>query len=458
MKKAIRKAAAVLTVLGMTTGMLTGCGGSSTTSQTTAGGAAANKETGAGTEAAADAASSGLAKEIDFLNSKGEIQAALEEMAAAFEAKTGVKVNILACGAGEVPYTKITSMYNSGTAPTMAMLDTTDIVALAEEYAIDLSDQAWIAECESNITQVNGKVYSFPFCIEGRGIIYNKQAIESTLGHAFDPDTINSLESLSALLAELRAAGMENPVVISKEDWSLGAHQLGMIYDTYDGTTAGAAELISKLTDGSLKAIEYDRFNQFADTMDVLLQYNINGKDPLGALYEQDPIYLADGDAAFWLNGCWAWPNLAEAGAEASEEYGFLPWILGNDTTDFANTGIQAAATKQVMIDKKQATAEEQEAARAFLDWIVNDDEGQRMLVEVAAVIPACKNNAYDPLDPLGNDIKQKITAGKTFSSSFIAPGDHWSAVGAEVQKYIAGKQTREQLAENLDAYWQRQK
>ena len=458
MKKAIRKAAAVLTVLGMTTGMLTGCGGSSTTSQTTAGGAAANKETGAGTEAAADAASSGLAKEIDFLNSKGEIQAALEEMAAAFEAKTGVKVNILACGAGEVPYTKITSMYNSGTAPTMAMLDTTDIVALAEEYAIDLSDQAWIAECESNITQVNGKVYSFPFCIEGRGIIYNKQAIESTLGHAFDPDTINSLESLSALLAELRAAGMENPVVISKEDWSLGAHQLGMIYDTYDGTTAGSAELISKLTDGSLKAIEYDRFNQFADTMDVLLQYNINGKDPLGALYEQDPIYLADGDAAFWLNGCWAWPNLAEAGAEASEEYGFLPWILGNDITDFANTGIQAAATKQVMIDKKQATAEEQEAARAFLDWIVNDDEGQRMLVEVAAVIPACKNNAYDPLDPLGNDIKQKITAGKTFGSSFIAPGDHWSAVGAEVQKYIAGKQTREQLAENLDAYWQRQK
>ena len=458
MKKAIRKAAAVLTVLGMTTGMLTGCGGSATTSQTTAGGAAANKETGAGTEAAADAASSGLAKEIDFLNSKGEIQAALEEMAAAFEAKTGVKVNILACGAGEVPYTKITSMYNSGTAPTMAMLDTTDIVALAEEYAIDLSDQAWIAECESNITQVNGKVYSFPFCIEGRGIIYNKQAIESTLGQAFDPDTINSLESLSALLAELRAAGMENPVVISKEDWSLGAHQLGMIYDTYDGTTAGSAELISKLTDGSLKAIEYDRFNQFADTMDVLLQYNINGKDPLGALYEQDPIYLADGDAAFWLNGCWAWPNLAEAGAEASEEYGFLPWILGNDTTDFANNGIQAAATKQVMIDKKQATAEEQEAAKAFLDWIVNDDEGQRMLVEVAAVIPACKNNAYDPLDPLGNDIKQKITAGKTFGSSFIAPGDHWSAVGAEVQKYIAGKQTREQLAENLDAYWQRQK
>lgn len=459
MKKAIWKVTAVLTALGMTTGMLTGCGSSSTVSQTTAGevGTADNKETGAGTAAAAEAAQPGMAREIDLLNSKGEIQAALEEMAAVFEAKTGVKVNILACGTGEVPYTKITSMYNSGTAPTMAMLDTTDIVALAEEYALDLSDQAWIAKCESNVTRVDGKVYSFPFCIEGRGIIYNRQAIESTLGHEFDPDTINSLETLSTLLDGLRAAGMENPVVISKEDWSLGAHQLGIIYDTYDGTTAGSAAIISKLSDGSQKAIDYDRFNQFVDTMDVLLQYNINGKDPLGALYEQDPIYLADGDAAFWLNGSWAWPNIAEVGAQASDGYGFLPWILGNDTTDFANTSMQAAATKQVMIDKKQATAEEQEAAKAFLDWIVNDAEGQRMLVEEAAVIPACKNNVYDPLDPLGNDIKQKISEGKTYGSSFIAPGDHWSAIGAEMQKYIAGKQTREQLAESLDAYWQGQ-
>ena len=31
------------------------------------------------------------------------------------------------------PYTKIVSMYNSGTPPTMAILDTTDVIALAEE-------------------------------------------------------------------------------------------------------------------------------------------------------------------------------------------------------------------------------------------------------------------------------------------------------------------------------------
>lgn len=451
MRKNLKKAAALVLTAAMAAGVLAGCGGSGTSATT------AQTAGGDGGAVAADAGG-GKAQKISFLNSKGEIQAALEDMAAAFEGKTGIQVDILACGAGEVPYTKITSMYNSGTAPTMAMLDTTDIVALAEEYALDLSDQAWIAECEDSVTKVNDKVYSFPFCIEGRGIIYNRAAIEEALGREFDADAVNSLESLQAILEELRAAGMENPVVISKEDWSLGAHQLGFIYDTYDGTTAGADEIIGKLTDGSQKAIDYGRFNQFMDTMDVLLQYNINGKDPLGALYEQDPIYLADGDAAFWLNGCWAWPNLSDSGADAEDGYGFIPWVLGSDASDFANTGIQAAASKQVMIDKKQASPEEQEAAKAFIDWIVNDAEGQRMLVEEAAVIPACKNNAVEPVDPLGKDIKAKMAEGKTFSSSFIAPGDHWSVMGAEMQKYIAGQQTREDVASALDAYWQKQK
>lgn len=451
MRKNLKKAAALVLTAAMAAGVLAGCGGSGTSAT------AAQTAGGDGGAVAADAGG-GKAQKISFLNSKGEIQAALEDMAAAFEGKTGIQVDILACGAGEVPYTKITSMYNSGTAPTMAMLDTTDIVALAEEYALDLSDQAWIAECEDSVTKVNEKVYSFPFCIEGRGIIYNRTAIEEALGREFDADAVNSLESLQAILQELRAAGMENPVVISKEDWYLGAHQLGFIYDTYDGTTAGADEIIGKLTDGSQKAIDYDRFNQFMDTMDVLLQYNINGKDPLGALYEQDPIYLADGDAAFWLNGCWAWPNLSDSGADAEDGYGFIPWVLGSDASDFANTGIQAAASKQVMIDKKQASPEEQEAAKAFIDWIVNDAEGQRMLVEEAAVIPACKNNAVEPVDPLGKDIKTKMAEGKTFSSSFIAPGDHWSVMGAEMQKYIAGQQTREDVASALDAYWQKQK
>lgn len=453
-----KKLLALFTAVVMTTGLVTGCGSSTNDSKNKDN---TNTTTVSVTEAAgntADTETDLSGTKISFLNSKGEIQTALEDMAVAFEKDTGINVEIIACSAGESPYTKITSMYNSGTAPTMAMLDTTDIVALAQEHAIDLSTEKWVGECENQIAKINDKVYSFPFCVEGRGLIYSKKAIEDTLGTTFDPASINSYDSLKKLLADLRAAGMKNPVVISKEDWSLGAHQLGFIYDTYDGTTAGSADLIGQLKAGTLKVGNYERFNQFIDTLDLLLEYNINGADPLGALYEQDPIFLADGDAAIWANGCWAWPNIEEAGASKDDAYGFLPFVLGNDTTDFANNGVQAAATKHVMIDATKATEKEVAAAKEFLNWIVYSDNGQKMLVENAAVIPACKNNAYSALDPLGKDIQTKMSEGKTYASSFVAPSDHWSVLGAVMQKYIARKSMRAELATDIDSYWTSQK
>lgn len=81
--------------------------------------------------------------------------------------------------------------------------------------------------------------------------------------------------------------------------------------------------------------------------------------------------------------------------AGISDEYGFIPYVLGNDTSDFANNGIQASAIKQLMIDAEQSTPEQQEAAKAFVNWLVYSDNGQKMLVEDAAVIPACKNKKH---------------------------------------------------------------
>lgn len=425
MKKVI---SAVLSVV-MSVGLLAGCGGK---------------------------ADSGVS--ISFLNSKGEIQESLEKMASEYSKKTGVNIDIVACGSGESPYTKITSAYNSGNPPTMAMLDTTDVIALAKDKAVDLSNEKWVAELGDNVRKIDGTVYSFPFCVEGRGIIYNGKAIEDTLGRKFDPSSINSYDSLKALLEELRSKGMENPVVISKEDWSLGAHQLQYVYETQDGEDAGAEKMIEDLKNGTVKVEDNDRFKEFVKTLDLLLEYNINKKDPLGAIYEQDPIFLADGEAALWVNGTWAWPNLEEAGANADDNYGFIPYVLGNDTTDFANLGMQACATKQVMIDKVKATDEQIQAAKDFLNYIIYDEDGQKALVEDCALIPVASNNSYELLDPLGRDVKKKMNDGKVYRAAAIVPGDHWSVLGAQMQKYIAKQCTADELAAAIDSYWTSQK
>lgn len=162
---------------------------------------------------------------ITLLNSKAEIQVALEKMGEEFEKKSGVHVEVMPV-TDDSPYTKVVSLYNSGNPPTMSILDTTDVIALAEEKAADLSEEDWTEEAEGYLTEVNGKVYSLPLCIEGRGMIYNKTVIEDALGEEFDPDSITTLENFTALLDRLVDAGIEKPVSMAKEDWSLGAHHL----------------------------------------------------------------------------------------------------------------------------------------------------------------------------------------------------------------------------------------
>lgn len=183
---------------------------------------------------------------ITLLNSKAEIQVALEETAVVFEEKTGIHVEVMPVTDGDSPYTKVVSLYNSGNPPTLSILDTTDVVALAEEKAEDLTDEPWTAEAEDYLTEVNGKVYSFPLCIEGRGLIYHKAVIEEALGETFDPASIRTQDDLTELLDRLVAAGIEKPVSLAKEDWSLGAHQLQYVYETYDGTTEGAQQIIEQ--------------------------------------------------------------------------------------------------------------------------------------------------------------------------------------------------------------------
>ena len=394
---------------------------------------------------------------ITLLNSKAEIQVALEKMAAEFETKSGVHVEVMPVTDGDSPYTKVVSMYNSGNAPTLSILDTTDVIALAEEKAEDLTDEAWTEQAEGYLTEVGGKVYSFPLCIEGRGLIYNKEVIDGALGEEFDPDSITTQEEFVELLDRLVEGGVEKPVSLAKEDWSLGAHHLQYIYETNDGTSEGAQEVIESIKDGKMELDEYERLSEFLDLFDVLKQYNVAKGDPLGADYDEMAIDLVDGKTAIWFNGNWAWPNLEEAGAETEDEYGFLPYFMNNDPDDFANRKIQGSPSKQIMLDGQLATEDQKAAAKEFLNWIVFCEIGQQMLVKTCSIIPPFQNNPYEPNDPLSRDIYEKVHEDKAFNASAIVPNDHWEGLGAAMQKNLAERSRREELTESIQEYWDEQ-
>ena len=168
-------------------------------------------------------------------------------------------------------------------------------------------------------------------------------------------------------------------------------------------------------------------------------------------------IDLVDGKTAFWFNGNWAWTNLEDAGAKEDDEYGFLPYFMNNDPDDFVNAQIQGSPSKQVMIDGEVVSDQERAAAKEFLNWIVYSEIGQQMLVKTCNLIPPFQNNPYEPADPLSRDIYERVQAGEAFNASAIVPNDHWSVLGAAMQKYLAERCDREELKETIQEYWDEQ-
>ena len=103
------------------------------------------------------------------------------------------------------------------------------------------------------------------------------------------------------------------------------------------------------------------------------------------------------------------------------------------------------------------ASENEKAAAKEFLNWIVYSEIGQQMLVKTCNLIPPFVNNPYEPSDPLSRDIYEKVQEGKAFNAAAIVPNDHWSVLGAAMQKYLAGRSDREELITTIQKYWSEQ-
>lgn len=436
-----RKLVSAFLLVTMSVGMLTGCGGSSD---------AAASEDGASAEAA-----SGDGVSITMLNTKSEIQSQLEEVAATYEDITGVHIDVYAAN-GDSPSQEIAKQYASGDAPTLIMADPQDVIDIAAEKAVPLDGEEWVQYgADQYGIKVDDTLYSFPLCVEARGLVYNKTAIEDVTGKDFDPAAITNLDDLKALLEELKAGGMETPVALNKEDWSLAGHYLTQVYEEQDGTEATAVAFTDSLMDGSAKAIDNARFNSLMDTFDVLKEYNMNSKDALAANYDNNAIAVAEGDIAFWFNGNWAWGNMVDY-IDEDTEYGIMP--VPQDSTEGnenVNDYLCGGTSKQIMIDNVCSSEEQQQAAKDFLTWLDTDEEGQDFLVNQCSLVPALNNIELEISDPLGSSVQKYASEGKIFEAYTNLPGDHWKEMGISMQKYLGGEIDRTELGTEIDTYWQ---
>lgn len=417
-----------------TTASLTACGGGATVSSNLDSKEASSDE---GEASTGDVS-------ITIFNSKMEVQEQFEEMASQYSESKGVTVEVYYNS--DTVASHIATKYAANDPYTIAMVDAKDIYTLADEYATDLSSESWVGNTDYAIS-MDGKVVGFPVCIEARGIMYNADAIEKITGEAFDPSTIKTTDDFNAICEKLVAGGMECPTAIMKEDWSLAAHYLAEVYEEQADPDA----FVQGLAAGTESFDGNEKFNSLMDTFDVLKKYNYAVSSPVAAEREVSEQKLAEGEVAFMFGGNWDWSMINAY--EYSENMGMMP--VPQNTADGTNEKLVGGGSKYFYIDSSDNTSDAQrQAAKDFLNWLVNDAEGNAFLTETCALVPAFSNIDCSSLDPLSKSVKEYADAGKLVPNYNYLPDDHITVAGGIMQKYLADEDDRAALVSDLDNYW----
>jgi len=390
---------------------------------------------------------------IVITNGKGEIASQWAQAAQDFMAKNPdiiVEAHTQAVGDTLSIVDKLTA---SGKTVTLAMVAPDTVNGKYKDFAADLSNEAWIAETNNAFANADGEIVGFPFSIEGLGLVYNKKVVENAVGGTFDPFSINTRDKLIALLDQIKASGVEYPVAFQTENWSIANH-----YSTqFLNQNEAASETAAKLRNGELSLADNETWNGYYDTLEVLLskEYNKYNERPIGVYYDDAHVSVGKGTSAMLFNGNWAYDSLQ---AVAGEEFGFIPVPVDNNPDNPLNNKIVAGPTNLLVVNKN-ATPEQQAAAKKFLDWIVFDEAGQNFLVNEAQVISAFKNNSNKVANPLGSAIAEAVKEGKTadFALNYTNAEDWSIKLAPDVQKYVVQKLTRAELAKVIEDYFKSQ-
>ena len=378
---------------------------------------------------------------LTIFNSKMEIQSQMEEMAKEYSKEKGIPVEVYY--SSDTVAAHMSTKYASNDPYVLSMVDAKDIYSLGPEHAIDLSDQDWVKDTTQAIS-VDGKVLGFPVCVEARGILYNADAIKEVTGEDFDPASVKTTADLQKVIDKLVAGGMETPVGLQKEDWSLGAHYFAEVYEQQADPDA----FIAGIKDGSIKLADDPVFNAMMDTFDVLKENNYAKAAPLSAVREDTEMKLAKGEIAFKYGGNWDWSNIKDF--DPDEHLGMMPVP---SALDGYNTKLVGGGSKYFYIDNGVSEAQ-QAAAKDFLNWLVYDEKGQDFLVNTCALVPAFSNITLQVSDPLGASVKGFADTGALTGNYNYLPDDHYAKVGISFQKYLAGEIDRAGFADEVTAYW----
>lgn len=467
-----KKLVSTLLCAAMVSSLLAGCGGSDAP--------AADSGADAGTETAGDdaddaddaaAGDSGATASGDYsgtvrmLNFKPEISDAMQEVAAAYTAETGIDVQIETAASGQYEST-LTARMDSSEAPGIFVVENVTALGNWKEYCRDWSD----TELYSYVTdqkytmQEDGKVLALCYVLEGWGIIVNSEITDAyfaspnksteytSLDDLYTFDALKAVvEDMTAMKDELGIQGVFGSTSLKQDDdWRYQTHLMNIpLYWEW-----GADVDIN----GAVPEFSFANAENFKNILDLYLNNSVIEPSLVGTRTVDDSMAeFALGQCAMIQNGDWAWNTIlnTEGKVVKDDKVRFIPITSG--VAGEENMGLCVGGSQSFCINS-QLPEEDQLAAIDFLTWLFSSDTGKNLVAQkLQLVTPFSCMEGAEYTNPLFGSEAEISAAGKTAYSTAcnLIPDQTWKdSFGASLLMYAQGQKTWEDVVADAVSEW----
>ena len=409
---------------------------------------------------------------VRYLNFKPEVAAVYEELAAAYEKETGVKV-IVETAANNTYESTLTAKMATKQAPTLFQVNGPVGYSTWKDYCADLSKTEIYKHLSDKSLAITdkGKAYGIPYVVEGYGIIYNKAitdkyfALSSRKTSFKSMDEINNFAKLKELCDDMQAHKDELGIkgvfastsLKAGEDWRWQTHLANLpVYYEFKNNKVD-------LTSNATHEIKFQYGNNFKNIFDLYTTDSVIDRKNVGVkTVDNSMAEFALEECAMVQNGNWAWGQIAGVSGNKvkSANVKYLPIYTG--VAGEESQGLCVGTENFYCINKK-ASKEDQKATADFIYWLYSSTTGKNYVTKKLGFIAPFDTFAENekPTDPLAQEIlkfmsKKGITSvswnftlfpSQTFKDNF----------GADLLQYCQGSKDWNTVSSNVINNWKKE-
>ena len=407
--------------------------------------------------------------QVRYLNFKPEVASIYQELAAAYEKETGVKV-IVETAANNAYESTLTSKMATKQAPTLFQINGPQGYANWKNYCAELSNTELYKHLTDKSLAVTsgGKVYGIPYVVEGYGIIYNSAitdkyfALPNKATKYKSMDEVNNFAALKEVCDDMQAnkeaLGIKGVFASTSlkagEDWRWQTHlaNLPVYYEFKNNNVDLASDATKKIS------FQYDK--EFKNIFDLYLNDSVIPAKNVGVkTVDNSMAEFALEECAMVQNGNWAWGQISGVSGNKvkAENVKYLPIYTG--VAGEEGQGLCIGTENFYCINKK-ASKQDQQATADFIYWLYSSETGKKYVTEKLGFIAPFDTFADNerPTDPLAVEIsnwmaKTGITSvawnftlfpSQTFKDNF----------GASLLRYAQGAKSWEDVKASVVKDW----